>query len=39
MRMRPASFTAAAPPSRFHVTHSVMPMDVSASTRNVSPLM
>ena len=35
MRMRPASLTAAAPPSRFQVTHSVSPIEVSASTRKV----
>ena len=38
MRMRPASLTAAAPPSRFQVTHSVRPIDVIASTRKVIPL-
>src|SRR6185369_8302494 len=39
MRMRPASLTAAAPPSRFHETHKVRPIDASASTRKVMPLV
>src|SRR6185369_14218925 len=39
MRMRPASLTAAAPPSRFHVTHSVRPIEASASTRKLMPLV
>ena len=38
MRRRPASFTAAAPPSNFQVTHSVKPMDASATSRNTVPM-
>lgn len=37
MRRRPASFTAAAPPSSFQVTHRVRPMDASATMRNPAP--
>ncbi len=37
MRMRPASFTAAAPPSSCHDTHSVSAIDSSASSRNGVP--
>ena len=38
MRMRPASFTAAAPPSSCQVTHSVRPMEVSASNSSPAPM-
>ncbi|GAB2579993.1 hypothetical protein GCM10027034_08610 [Ramlibacter solisilvae] len=36
--MRPASLTAAAPPSRFQVTQSVRPIDARASIRKVMPV-
>ena len=38
MRMRPASFTAAAPPSSCQVTHSVRLMDASATTSRLAPM-
>ena len=38
MRSRPASFTAAAPPSSFQVTHSVRPIEISATNRNPAPI-
>ena len=37
MRRRPASFTAAAPPSSFQVTHSVRLMDASATSKKPAP--
>jgi len=39
MRMRPASLTAAAPPSSCQVTHSVSPIDASASASSAEPTM
>ena len=38
MRMRPASLTAAAPPSSCQVTQSVRPMEASASTSSAAPM-
>jgi cytochrome c oxidase accessory protein FixG len=38
MRMRPASLTAAAPPSSCQVTHSVSPMEASATTSRPAPM-
>ncbi len=38
MRMRPASFTAAAPPSSCQVTHSVRPIDASATSSKPAPM-
>jgi hypothetical protein len=37
MRMRPASFTAAAPPSSFQVAHSVIAMDTIATSKKLTP--
>jgi hypothetical protein len=37
MRMRPASLTAAAPPSSCHDTHSVAAVDNSANSKNGAP--
>jgi hypothetical protein len=38
MRMRPASFSAAAPPPSFQVTHSVSPMEIKAITSKPVPV-
>ena len=38
MRMRPASFTAAAPPSSWRVTHRVRPIEVRATTSRPTPM-
>ncbi len=38
MRMRPASLTAAAPPSNCQVTHSVRPMEASAINSSTAPM-
>ena len=38
MRRRPASLTAAAPPSSCQVTHSVKPMEARATSRNTVPM-
>jgi len=38
MRIRPASFTAAAPPSSCQVTHSVRPMEASATSSKPAPI-
>src|SRR5574343_89514 len=36
--MRPASFTAAAPPTNCHVTHKVSAMEASARDKNTPPM-
>ena len=38
MRMRPASLTAAAPPSSCQVTHSVSPIEASAISSRAAPM-
>ena len=38
MRMRPASLTAAAPPSSCQVTHSVRPIEASAISSSTPPM-
>ena len=38
MRSRPASFTAAAPPSSCQATHSVKPIDATAASRQAAPM-
>ena len=38
MRMRPASLTAAAPPSRCQVTHSVRLIEVKATISSAAPM-
>ena len=38
MRMRPASLTAAAPPSSCQVTHKVRPIDARATTNKLDPM-
>ena len=38
MRMRPASFNAAAPPLSFQVTHKVRPIEISATTSKPAPM-
>jgi len=39
MRKRPASFTAAAPPSSFQVTQSVRLMELSVTSKNTIPMV
>ena len=38
MRKRPASLTAAAPPSSFQVTHKVSPMEARATSKHPAPM-